>query len=167
MYWYVIHTKPKQELRAAQNLEQQGYTIFLPLIPVQKFFKNTIKVIQEPLFARYLFIQLDQVNSNWFPIKSTRGVHQIVRFGTYTEPVKAHPQLIEDLKRWSVEKTPKALFSQGESILIQHGPFKGLEATFQKLLDEPSGESRAMILIDILGQTHNLRICTHHIKTLA
>jgi transcriptional antiterminator RfaH len=165
MHWYVIHTKPKQELRAAQNLERQGYNIFLPTIPVQKLLKNTIKITHEPLFARYLFIQLDQTNSSWFPIRSTRGVHQIVRFGIHTEPVKAHPQLIEDLKRWLVEKTPKTLFSRGESISIQDGPFKGLEATFQKLLDHPSGESRAMIMIDILGKIQNLKIFTHHIKT--
>jgi len=100
-------------------------------------------------------------------IRSTRGVHQIVRFGINTEPVKAHPQLIEDLKRWSVEKTPQALFSRGESISIQDGPFKGLDATFLKLLDEPSGEYRAMILIDILGKRQNLKMFTHYIKTLA
>jgi transcriptional antiterminator RfaH len=167
MHWYVIHTKSKQELRAAQNLEQQGYTIFLPSIPVQKLLKNTIKVTQEPLFARYLFIQLDQVNSNWFPIRSTRGVNQIVRFGIHTEPVKVPPELIESLKNWVTEKTPKTLFSRGESVSIQDGPFKGLEASFHKLLAEPSGESRAMVLIDILGKIQNLKIPTLHIKTLA
>jgi transcriptional antiterminator RfaH len=166
MHWYVIHTKPKQELRAAQNLELQGYTIFLPTIPVQKLLKNTVHIIHEPLFARYLFIQLDQINSNWFPIRSTRGVHMILRFGINTEPVKVHSQLIEDLKNLVTEKSPKPLFIGGESIIIQDGAFKGLEATFQKLLNEPSGESRAMILIDILGKTQDLKISTQHIKIL-
>jgi len=68
MYWYVIHTKPKQELRAAQNLELQGYNIFLPTVPVQKLLKHIVHIIHEPLFARYLFIQLDQINSNWFQL---------------------------------------------------------------------------------------------------
>jgi len=167
MHWYVIHTKPKQELRAAQNLEQQGYTIFLPTIPVQKLLKNTLKITQEPLFARYLFIQLDQVNSNWFPIRSTRGVHMILRFGINTEPVKVHSQLIEDLKNWATIKIPKTLFIGGDSVSIQDGPFKGLEATFQKLLNEPSGESRAMILIDILGKAQDIKIPTQHIKILS
>jgi transcriptional antiterminator RfaH len=167
MHWYVIHTKPKQEFRAAQNLEQQGYTIFLPIIQVQKLHKNTLQFTQEPLFARYLFIQLDQVNSNWFPIRSTRGVHQIVRFGIHTEPVMVHPQLIEELKHWIIEKTPKTLFSPGESVYVREGPFKGLQASFQKLLDEPSGDSRALIMIDILGKTQDLKIPTQHIKALA
>jgi transcriptional antiterminator RfaH len=167
MHWYVIHTKPKQEFRAAQNLEQQGYTIFLPTIPVQKLHKNTLQITQEALFARYLFIQLDQVSSNWFPIRSTRGVHQMVRFGIHTEPVKVHHQLIEELKNLAIEKTTKPLFSSGESVYIQEGPFKGLEASFQKLLEEPSGESRALILIEILGKTQDLKIPTKHIIALA
>jgi transcriptional antiterminator RfaH len=167
MHWYVIHTKPKQEFRAAQNLEQQGYTIFLPTIPVQKLYKNTLSTNQEVLFARYLFIQLDQINSNWFPIRSTRGVHQIVRFGIHTQPVKVHPLLIEELKHWATEKAPKTLFSHGESVLISEGPFKGLAASFQKLVDEPSGESRALILIELLGKSQNLKMLTQNLRALA
>lgn len=35
----------------------------------------------ESLFPGYLFIQLDQLNDNWHPIRSTRGVNQLVTFG--------------------------------------------------------------------------------------
>jgi len=167
MHWYVIHTKPKQEFRAAQNLEQLGYTIFLPTIPVQKLHKNKLTTTQEALFARYLFIQLDQVNSNWFPIRSTRGVHQIVRFGIHVDPAKVHPLLIEELKHWVKEKIPQILFSPGESVSIKEGPFKGLVASFQKLLVEPSGESRALVLIDILGKLQNLKIPTQNLNNIS
>ena len=45
MHWYLIHTKPRQELRALENLERQGYECYLPLLPTEK--------IQEKLFATF------------------------------------------------------------------------------------------------------------------
>jgi len=98
MSWYLIQTKPKQEFRAQENLNYQGYTTFLPTLKVQKLKKNTVEVHEDPLFDRYLFIQLDQVQSNWFPIKSTLGVHQIVRFGIHVEPAIVPDPLIEELR---------------------------------------------------------------------
>lgn len=59
MHWYVIHTKPRQEKRALLNLEQQGYECYLPMITVEKLRKGVLSVVEEPLFARYLFIRLD------------------------------------------------------------------------------------------------------------
>ena len=34
--WYVIRTKPKQEERAALNLENQGFEVFAPKLTVNK-----------------------------------------------------------------------------------------------------------------------------------
>ncbi len=36
MLWYAIHAKPKQEQRALENLERQGFEAWLPLITVEK-----------------------------------------------------------------------------------------------------------------------------------
>ena len=36
MHWYLIYTKPRQEKVALQNLEQQGYQCYLPLLPKEK-----------------------------------------------------------------------------------------------------------------------------------
>ena len=165
MHWYLIYTKPKQEFRAQENLNHQGYCTFLPTIKVQKLKKSTVEVQEDPLFHRYLFIQLDQVQSNWFPIKSTRGVHQIVRFGTHADPVIVPDQLVEDLRTWAPDQlAPKRLFETGEPVQIKEGPFKSLEGNFQQLLKDSSGESRAMLLIEILGKTQQIKVPTRHIQ---
>jgi transcriptional antiterminator RfaH len=165
MNWYLIHTKPKQEFRAQENLNQQGYTTFLPTLKVQKLKKNIIEVLEDPLFHRYLFIQLDQVESNWFPIRSTRGVHQIVRFGMHAEPVIVPDPLVEELRTWDrVKFVAKALFETGEPVQIKEGPFKNMEGDFLKFLKSSTGESRALLLIDILGKTQQIKVPTSHIQ---
>ena len=165
MHWYLIHTKPKQEFRAQENLNHQGYCTFLPTLKVEKLKKNTVEVQEDPLFHRYLFIQLDQVQSNWFPIKSTRGVHQIVRFGMHADPVIVPDELVEELRTWDPSRlAPKSLFEMGEPVQIKGGPFKSLEGNFQQLLKDPSGESRAMLLIEILGKTQKIKVPMGHIQ---
>jgi transcriptional antiterminator RfaH len=159
MHWYLIHTKLKQEFRAQENLNLQGYITFLPTLKVQKLKKNTIEDQEEALFHRYLFIQLDQLHSNWFSIRSTRGVNQIVRFGTQSEPVIVPDILIEDLRKLDPNCLPsKELFTPGDSVQIKDGPFKNINGDFVKLLQDDNGESRALLLIEMLGKYQKIKV---------
>ncbi len=87
MKWHVIHTKVREEFRASENLKAQGFEVFLPTCQVQKKSQGKIKLAIEPLFNRYLFIGLSDVTSNWFPIRTTKGVSQLLRFGSSLDPI--------------------------------------------------------------------------------
>ena len=94
MKWHVIRTKVREEFRALENLQAQGFEVFLPTCQVQKKQQGKVKLATEPLFARYLFIRLSDITSNWFPIRSTRGVAQLLRFGMSTDPVSIPDDVI-------------------------------------------------------------------------
>jgi len=167
MNWYLIQTKPKQEFRAKENLENQSYEIFLPTIKVQKIIKKEIKIQEEPLFARYIFINLDQISSNWFPIRSTRGVHAIVRFGMHAKPAHVPTNLIDALKnQQQVSEDSRELFKSGDPIEVLEGPFKALQGDFIRLFSDPSGESRALVMIQILGKAQKLTIPIYQLQKL-
>ena len=53
----------------------------MPWLEVEKIRGGRITKVIEPMFSRYLFIQLDQVTTNWGPIRSTLGVSKLVTFG--------------------------------------------------------------------------------------
>ena len=75
------------------------------------------------------------------------------------EPVIVPDHLVEDLQTWNLDQqTPKDLFSQGESVQIKDGPFKNLEGNFLELLKGTSGESRALLLIQILGKYQKIKV---------
>lgn len=163
MHWYVIHTKPRQEQRALDNLQQQGYTCFLPLLARQKLCRGALNVVQEPLFARYLFIQLDsgQMGQSWAPIRSTRGVSRLVTFGT--EPAKVNAGLIDALRAHSsASAQAQPLFTPGERVQIKDGPFAGLEGIYQ--LDD--GERRAMVLIELLHKPSRITLAPASLRKL-
>ncbi len=159
MKWHVIHTKVKEEFRALENLQAQGFEVFLPTCQVQKKQQGKIKLSTEPLFSRYLFIRLSDVSSNWFPIRSTRGVSQLLRFGVLSEPVVLPDRIIACLKQRRAKEEPlHELFNSGEMLEITEGPFKGFVGFFEKLKTLPDGISRALLLVEGLGSTQRLHL---------
>lgn len=165
MKWHVIHTKVKQEFRALENLKNQGFEVFLPTCQVQKKVQDKIKIATEPLFSRYLFIRLSDVSSNWFPIRSTRGVSELLRFGRNVDPVVIPDQIVNYLKqRCNQESELQELFNEGDMLEITQGPFKGLFGFFEKLQTMPDGFARALLLVEILGSTHKLPIQVSQLK---
>lgn len=150
MHWYLIHTKPRQEKVALENLERQGYVCYLPLLPAEKIRQGSVDIIEEPLFPRYLFIRLDQTGTakSWNPIRSTKGVSRLVSFGN--EPAKIDDGLVELLQKqeYTTRRAPRPLFHPGERVSLAAGAFTGLEGIYQLA----NGESRAMILIELLSK---------------
>jgi transcriptional antiterminator RfaH len=155
--WYVVHTKPRQETRALQNLENQGFACFLPTMEVEKLRNQRVLRVVEPMFSRYLFIQLDDTAQNWAPIRSTLGVSKLVSFGHI--PAKAPPELIAFLRQAPAE-TIARLFEVGSQVRVASGPLKGLEGEFVA----HDGETRGFVLVDLLGQPQKLRIALDSLR---
>lgn len=162
--WHLIYSKAQQEGIARINLEQQNYPVYLPMCWVQKRVRGVYRTITEPMFPRYLFVQLDALKDDWGPIRSTRGVSHLVRFGT--EVARVNPQLIQFLRNaeqklvdpQSVKKN-KDLFHKGQRVLVSEGPFVGYEALYQ----EKRGANRCKILLDLVGKDMLLDIAGDHL----
>ncbi len=144
--WYLIQTKPKQEAIATQNLSNQGFEVFYP--------KAIIKNKTVSLFPRYLFIELDDKNQNWAPIRSTRGVANFVRFGLKFAIVSN--QIINMIKIQQQQTIEKMIdicsHQKGDLVEIQSGAFKGQQAIFQNY----NSNDRVTVLLKLIGQQHQV-----------
>ena len=150
MHWYLVHTKPRQEKCALENLHRQGYQCYLPTLPLEKLRQGLLTVADEPLFPGYLFIRLgmDDTAKSWAPVRSTKGVSRLVSFGI--EPARVDDGLIELLRiqEASVQTEPERLFKPGEHVRLTEPPFAGIEGIYQMA----DGERRVMVLIEILNK---------------
>jgi transcriptional antiterminator RfaH len=150
MHWYLIYTKPRQEKCALQNLEQQGYHCYLPLLSKENLRQGAVALSEEPLFPRYLFIKLAQdfMAKSWSPIRSTKGVSRMVRFGA--EPARIDDALVDRLRAHesSVRAEPERLFRPGERVQLTEGPFAGIEGIYQMA----DGDRRVMVLIELMSK---------------
>ncbi|MGC3873020.1 transcription/translation regulatory transformer protein RfaH [Halomonas sp. GXIMD04776] len=154
--WYLIHCKGGESFRAAENLNNQGYEVFHPVLQVQKKRRGKLHWLDEPLFPYYLFIRLDRLASNWRPIRSTRGVLKLVGFGD--EPLPVNDELIVTLRKSAQAKADASngniYFRAGETVEITDGPFRALQAVFES----QKGEERAIVLLNMLHNQQRLEM---------
>jgi transcriptional antiterminator RfaH len=145
--WYVIYTKSRKEKIALQNLRAQGYDAHLPLVKLEKIIRHKKVIIEEPLFARYLFIRLDEhAAQGWSPIRSTIGVSQMVRFGNLLAQLTDEDMHI--ILNVNLQLVAQSI-SSGEPVMIKRGPFKGVEALFSHF----DGDERAVLMLNMLEKT--------------
>jgi transcriptional antiterminator RfaH len=156
--WYVVHCRSQQQLRAQENLRNQGYTCFLPMVQVERVKKGKRIVQTEPLFPNYLFILLNRVTDNWAPIRSTRGVLRVVAFGG--QPVALPHQWVECLQgRLDSSPCVQTLMS-GDRVHVSIGPYAGIDAIFQTF----DGEDRVIILLSMLNQPQHIKVALSDVR---
>ena len=160
MQWYVIHTKPRQEQRALDNLERQGFQAWLPTIEMEKLRRGKLTRVIEPMFSRYLFIQLDKTQTNWSPIRSTLGVSKLVSFGNV--PAVVPDALIKVLQQADGAQR-EYLLKEGDAVQFVSGPLQGLEG----ILQQRDGELRALVLIELISQPQRISTAIEDIRPLA
>ena len=155
-YWHLVFTKPRQEKRAAFNLSQQGFEVFLPMMNKELFHQKSLGIVEVPLFKRYLFVRLYEKSSPWHVIRNTLGVADLVRFGNMFAIVP--DEMIDPLKK--LEMPTIEMFTKGEVLKVTDGPFKDLEVIYQ-LKD---GNQRAIVLIEILNKTQKISLGLNSLK---
>lgn len=164
LQWHAVQCKGGESFRAADNLINQGFHVFHPTCQRQKKRRGRTEWVTEPLFPYYLFIQLDQTNSNWRPIRSTPGVSQLVRFGSH--PAAVDDALIELLQIYDGLSLSDAIaFQAGENVTLEKGPLSGLPATFSRQLSRTcNGEERAIVLLQWLNTHREVNVPLSHLK---
>lgn len=151
MNWHLLYTKRGQEKRALVNLERQGFDCYLPLLRLQKLHRGVLVQAEEALFPRYLFVRLDP-QKGWGTLRSTRGVTRLVSFGA--DAALVPDALIERLRAQEQAAGVLPVFREGEAVRIGAGSFSGIEGVF--LMQD--GESRAIVLIELLQQPARLQV---------
>jgi len=100
----LAYTRPREERRAENHLNQQGFTTFLPLCRTPRGTDKT------PLFPRYLFLWMLE-DSRWQPISSTPGVSYLLTNGDKS------PSILDD----SVVDEIRARMKKDGGAIVIHG----------------------------------------------
>lgn len=160
--WYLIYTKPRSEQLAQENLQRQQFVTYLPRVKETRRHRGKYVSKIEPMFPRYLFIQLNCTTDNWSPIRSTLGVSSIVRFGSY--PLQVPESLLDVLR---INENPEGIqefvekeFQPGDRVKIIDGVMAGLEGIY----DSKTSKERVTVLLNIAGQHTRVRMTRHDLQ---
>lgn len=145
--WYLLYCKRGQLVRAQEHLVRQEVNCLSPIITLEKIVRGKRIAVDEPLFPNYLFVEFDPERIHTTTISATRGVSHFVRFGAL--PALIPLQVIEELQAHGNEhyvdpQTPLP----GDTVLITNGVFEGLQAIYT----EPDGETRSMLLLNLINK---------------
>ncbi len=138
--WYLAYTAAKRESLALEHLERQGYEAYMPLFG---------RV--DPMFPRYVFFRPRTAAQSIAPVRSTRGVQAVVRFGVLYARVS--DDLITAIRQQEIrmQDAPRAAMSPqaGQRIRVKDSApvFAGLEGLVQA-----SADRRVVVLMQILGR---------------
>ena len=156
--WYVVATKPRQEVVAQEHLQRQGYATLLPTLRLRKRQRGKWQEVIEPTFPGYVFVGLEQGRNDMAPIRSTQGCRDLVRFGQ--QPAVVHKDIVKALQmdnsaQGASSDEVKDPFSPGDLVTIEDGPFQGLSAIYCM----NKGADRVQVLITLLGRARHLNVC--------
>lgn len=155
--WYAVCCKPRQEMIAHEHLLRQHYRAYLPRVKVRKRRAGKWVEVVEALFPRYIFIQVDPAKNSLAPVRSTRGIVGLVRFGG--QPAVVPDEVMSELKRKEDEASGfhqdnRAQFRSGEPVRLVEGPLAGMEGVFA----QEDGEKRVTVLLELLGKTNRMSV---------
>jgi transcriptional antiterminator RfaH len=148
--WYAIHTKPRQEERATNNLIAWGVETFTPRLKEKRLNSFTGQPMQiiKPLFPSYIFARFDartMLHKVWY----TRGVHAVLSFGG--RPVPVHDEIIEIIRARineegfvQIGEEPKV----GDKIRINDGLLHDFEGIFE---GKVKASKRVMVLLSTVN----------------
>jgi transcription antitermination factor NusG len=159
--WYVLYTKPRNEKKVAQRLSEAGYTVYCPLQKVRRQWSDRSKVVEEPLFKSYLFIQIeDHRRDEVFSFPGT------VRYLFWLRrPAQVRQIEINTIQKWLGEYNHEDIdishIQTGALVRIDSGPFTGEAAV---LMDKSN--KKAVVQLKELGLQLSLSLSNSDLSVI-
>jgi transcriptional antiterminator RfaH len=158
--WLALQVKPREEKRAKENLSNQGFEPYFPII-YSLTIKNKNKVIkEEPMFPGYAFVRFSK-NMSLKQLDSTRGIIEIVKFGNeYPVLDQQIISSIQDIEHHSLKSPKKQTYKIGDKIIINNGPLKHQKA----IIAGKVSNQRIEILYTLLNRAHLIQVNVNNIS---
>ncbi len=133
--WYAAQVKPRSEKAVSAALRQKGYEEFLPLYASQRAWSDRVKTVHLPLFAGYVFLQLDIRHR--LAVLKTPGVLSFVSLGSEPTPIEGREiESIRSLVRAGLPVGPWPYLREGQAVEVERGALKGLRGILLKVKNE-------------------------------
>ena len=123
--WFVVYTRPQQELKVAEQLSAMGITNYCPTITLVKQYSDRKKKVTKPLLSSYVMVELEDKERN--KIFACSGIVRYLFFLGKPAVIPA-PQinLMQNHLNGVYNNFKVTTLSVGESHTITEGPFSGV-----------------------------------------
>lgn len=158
--WYALYTKPRWEKKVHLLLQRKGITTWCPLQKIEKQWSDRKKIIEEPLFRSYVFVQIDIANKT--EVLMTDGVLNFVHYLSKPAIIK-DDEIILIKKYLSEEDTKISIissegFKEQMKVTVNHGVFMNNKGTVVR-----GGKKKVYVQLESLGQVMIVEFPAEHL----
>jgi len=122
--WFVLYTKPHQELKVVQQLKEIGISSYCPTVKLIKQYSDRKKKVQKPLISPYVMVFIEESKRN-----AVFSVFGIVRYLFWL----GKPAVIQEKEITLMKKHLNGIYSavslttltKGQLFKISEGPLAG------------------------------------------
>lgn len=148
--WFVVQTQSRAEAKAKRHLNNQGFSVYLPVYRRRVRHSRKNEIVLRPLFPGYLFVQLDLDAQRWRSINGTVGVLRLLTDGDV--PQQLSKRVIDEIRAredgaGAVKLLPP-LLKPGQAVRLVEGPFTDVSGLFEEMRDA----NRVILLLSLLGR---------------
>tara|TARA_X000000950_G_scaffold213806_1_gene257152 strand:- start:500 stop:973 length:474 start_codon:yes stop_codon:yes gene_type:complete len=123
--WFVVYTRPQQELKVAKQLSAMGITNYCPTITLVKQYSDRKKKVNKPLLSSYIMVQLEENQRE--KVFACSGIVRYLFFLGKPAVVQAFEiDLMQDHISGVYHYIKVTSLSVGDSHTINQGPFSGI-----------------------------------------
>jgi transcription antitermination factor NusG len=141
MNWFVLYTKPRNEVKVAERLAAAGITVYCPMVTTVKQWSDRKKKVTVPLFTSYVFVNVAEAQRP--AVFDIPGVVRYLFWLGKPAVVRAEEiAVIKEMLSDTYKDVRFAALKPGTTIIVEDGLFKGQTATFK----EQKGNKTILIL---------------------
>lgn len=163
-HWYVVYTKPRSEKKTDIALQAKGINSWCPLNKIRRQWSDRVKVVEEPLFKSYVFVQIE-LEKQRDEVRNTPGVLQFVHY--LKKPAVIRDVEVEEIKSYlclddvKVKVSSASDFEINDEVIISRGVFKD---AFGKVVRQ--NKKKVYVQIQSLGQVMTIEFGNESVKAI-
>lgn len=123
--WFVVYTKPQQELKVAEQLIAMGIKNYCPTITIVKQYSDRKKRVTKPLLSSYVMVELEE-NQRERVFACSGIVRYLFFLGKPVVVPESDITLMKDHLNGVYNDSKLTTLSVGDSHTILQGPFSGV-----------------------------------------
>lgn len=150
--WFVLYTKPNQEIKVVDELVRLGIECYCPTIKFIKQYSDRKKKVLKPLMPSYVLVFIEEVNRN-----NVFSVSGIVRYLFWLgKPAVIRDSEVELMRRYLkgvYESVSLTNFTKGQLYKISEGIFSGKTG---KVIE--TNKNKIKLKLESLGMVVTLKL---------
>ena len=157
--WFAVYTKPRWEKKVFTLLQEKKIAAYCPLNKVRKKWSDRYKIVHEPLFKSYVFVQVEENET-----ANVRTVSGVVNFVYWNgKPAVIKEEEINTIRRFLNE------YGHVEVEHIQFKPNQRVKIMSGVLMDEEgivvrSNKNKVQVILQNLGFKLTARLSANEIR---